>query len=197
MPLSEVWAPWEWAPFTAKCKPQTLAMCSHHIYYNLFLLQHILSYVAHSISEKEKQACLHKGNKFPTVHCITQNMMLGCSVSLLKRSNTPGFFPSASSGKDWREHPFPQHSPPLAEHTLVAVCTECTRQSPLLLRLLRTRTSPPPLTTEGGVPPLPLSKGTPPAFVHPSFSPSHMSTSQVASDYRGSKHFLGREALLP
>ena len=84
------------------------------------------------------------------------------------------------------------HSPPLAEHTLVAVCTECTRQSPLLLRLLRTRTSPPPLTTEGGVPPLPLSKGTPPPSVHPSFSPFRMSTSQVASDCRESKRFLGR-----
>ena len=91
MPLSEVWAPWEWAPFTAKCKPQTLAMCSHYISYNLFLLQHILSYVSNSISYKEKQTCLHKGISFLTVYCITQNMMLGCSVSPLKRSNPPGF----------------------------------------------------------------------------------------------------------
>ena len=171
-------------------------MCSHYISYNLFLLQHILSYVAHSISDKEKQACLHKGNKFPTVHCITQNMMLGCSVSPLKRSNPPGFSQvhlQVKTGESIHFH----HIPILHSTPLVAVCTERTRQSPLLLRLLPTRTSPPPLTTEGGVPLFPLSKGTPPASVHPSFPPSRMSTSQVASDCRESKHFLGRGALLP
>ena len=121
MPFSEVWAPCEWAPFTAKCKPQTLAMCSHYISYNLFLLQHILSYVSNSISYKEKQACLHKGISFLTVYCITQNMMLGCSVSLLKRSNTPGFFPSASSGKDWRENPCPPQPPTCRAHLSCSV----------------------------------------------------------------------------
>ena len=171
-------------------------MCSHYFSYNLFLLQHILSFVAHSISDKEKQACLHKGNKFPTVHCITQNMMLGCSVSPLKRSNPPGFSQvhlQVKTGESIHFH----HIPILHSTPLVAVCTERTRQSPLLLRLLPTHTSPPPLTTEGGVPLFPLSKGTPPASVHPSFSPSCMSTSQVASDCRESKHFLGRGALLP
>ena len=166
-----MWAPWEWAPFTAKCKPQTLAMCSHYIFYNLFLLQHILSYVAHSISDKEKQACLHKGTKFPRVHCITQNMMLGCSVSPLKRFNPPGFSQvhlQVKTGESIHFH----HIPILHSTPLVAVCTERTRQSPLLLRLLPTRTSPPPLTTEGRVPQFPLRKSPPPASVHPSFSPS-------------------------
>ena len=144
-------------------------MCSHYFSYNLFLLQHILSYVAHSISEKEKQACLHKGNKFPTVHCITQNMMLGCSVSPLKRSNPPGFSQvhlQLRTASFIARASISSTAPTCRAHLSCSV-HRAYPQSPLLLRLLRTRTSPPPLTTECGVPPLPLSKSHPRALCAP------------------------------